>query len=647
MDESDYQQFDVFISYASEDGAFASKIAEKLRENNIKVWFDKWELKAGDHLLVSINKGIELSKKMLAIWSPNYFNDTKLWTHSETYSQQHSDLLGKKHSIIPVLLRDCNIPPTLRNIISIDFREDKNFDLNFKKILKSLDLSTLSQEVLSQITIPNKEESHLVKKKDSVDNKKNIKNIRREYIKKEWNLVKDHNEYQPIEIENILDLVAKNNKIIIHGQAGIGKTTILKEIAKIGGRRGMNIYNVKSFMYDSFQAIIDEFSSKHSYNNLILLIDSLEDYFYSPKFRNNQRSATYQFLIDCISSNFSIIITARTNLIENIFDERFYDEFIIVKILPWSEAQALAFLSFHQLNLPPYPINKFICIPFYAQLYVSISVEGRSLENAIDEFTLIESFVNHEIDKIVKKLNVSKIKYYDFILNVAWRMRKTYRYFISEYELLKIFENIVQQENEVPLFAILKKSSIGYSFIHELFAEYLTASKIISELTINQNINIFGEFQTSYQEDMFISNRIRDDKSLLTSLTEQYQTQSDEILLINIVGMLSKVPNYDHIDKLIEFISNNKSLLKRYIKAVINRITKGSSRINYEWNGTVDKDLLLKLTKEIQHGTDPIATYICLYLIKNTKDFTWFEKLCLLAEQKHNFKFSNLLNKLI
>ena len=39
--EKNYQ-YDIFLSYASEDKIFAEKLAKRLFDEEIKVWFDKW-----------------------------------------------------------------------------------------------------------------------------------------------------------------------------------------------------------------------------------------------------------------------------------------------------------------------------------------------------------------------------------------------------------------------------------------------------------------------------------------------------------------------------------------------------------------------------------------------------------------------------
>jgi hypothetical protein len=132
--------YDLFLSHASEDTAWCEALAERLRNDGVRVWFDKWELQPGDHLLARLNDGLKKSRKLVAVWSANYFRDDKVWTFAESFSQQHGDALSHDRPIIPVLMQDCDILPTFRNIIVIDFRNPADFDLRCRQLLEALDL---------------------------------------------------------------------------------------------------------------------------------------------------------------------------------------------------------------------------------------------------------------------------------------------------------------------------------------------------------------------------------------------------------------------------------------------------------------------------------------------------------------------------
>jgi hypothetical protein len=133
-------EYDVFLGHAGEDTAWCETLAERLRNESVRVWFDEWELQPGDHLLKKLNDAIPKCRKMVAVWSAGYFRDDKTWTLVEIFGQQHGDPLSQDRPIIPLLIEDCAILPTFRNIIFIDFRKKPDFDLRFRQLLQALDL---------------------------------------------------------------------------------------------------------------------------------------------------------------------------------------------------------------------------------------------------------------------------------------------------------------------------------------------------------------------------------------------------------------------------------------------------------------------------------------------------------------------------
>lgn len=76
------KKWDVFISHASEDKEeFVRPLAEGLRNYGVKVWYDEFELRMGDSLIESIDKGLQNSKFGIIVISPAFFE--KNWTDYE------------------------------------------------------------------------------------------------------------------------------------------------------------------------------------------------------------------------------------------------------------------------------------------------------------------------------------------------------------------------------------------------------------------------------------------------------------------------------------------------------------------------------------------------------------------------------------
>jgi hypothetical protein len=74
--------YDVFISHASENKVeVALPLANLLKEQGIRVWLDSFELKLGDSLRRSIDRGLAQSRFGIVILSPEFFR--KEWPQRE------------------------------------------------------------------------------------------------------------------------------------------------------------------------------------------------------------------------------------------------------------------------------------------------------------------------------------------------------------------------------------------------------------------------------------------------------------------------------------------------------------------------------------------------------------------------------------
>ena len=81
--------YHLFISYATEDEAYAKELSSHLRYLGLNVWFAPLSLKVGEKLLDSINAGLLASEYGLLLLSPPYL--AKQWTSYEL------DVLHRQH----------------------------------------------------------------------------------------------------------------------------------------------------------------------------------------------------------------------------------------------------------------------------------------------------------------------------------------------------------------------------------------------------------------------------------------------------------------------------------------------------------------------------------------------------------------------
>ena len=95
--------WDVFISHASEDkDSFVRPLADRLHEFGVKIWYDEFELKMGDSLSESIDRGLKESNYGIIVFSPKFFE--KNWADYELKSLVSKQLNGKR-IILPIWYR--------------------------------------------------------------------------------------------------------------------------------------------------------------------------------------------------------------------------------------------------------------------------------------------------------------------------------------------------------------------------------------------------------------------------------------------------------------------------------------------------------------------------------------------------------------
>ena len=93
-------KYDVFLSHSSKDKAVVRAVAERLRKDGLKVWFDEWEIKVGDSIPAKIEEGLEQSRVLVLCMSANAFGSD--WAQLEAGTFWFRDPLNNERRFIPV-----------------------------------------------------------------------------------------------------------------------------------------------------------------------------------------------------------------------------------------------------------------------------------------------------------------------------------------------------------------------------------------------------------------------------------------------------------------------------------------------------------------------------------------------------------------
>ena len=112
--------FDVFLSHSSKDKAVVRDLAERLKADGLKVWFDEWEIRLGDSIFARVREGLERSRILLLFMSRNGFGSD--WATLEHQTILFSDPLNRNRRFIPLRLDDGDIPAVLRPFKYLDWR---------------------------------------------------------------------------------------------------------------------------------------------------------------------------------------------------------------------------------------------------------------------------------------------------------------------------------------------------------------------------------------------------------------------------------------------------------------------------------------------------------------------------------------------
>jgi len=92
--------YDAFISHATEDKeAIVRPLAKRLRNKGFNIWYDEYELKVGDSLRQSIDKGLVNSRYGIIVLSKAFFK--KKWSQYELNGLTAREMDGHK-VILPV-----------------------------------------------------------------------------------------------------------------------------------------------------------------------------------------------------------------------------------------------------------------------------------------------------------------------------------------------------------------------------------------------------------------------------------------------------------------------------------------------------------------------------------------------------------------
>ncbi len=119
---------DIFLSHRSVNKEFVRRLAgdieaEIYQSRHLKTWVDEAEIRPGQSIPNMVNQGLENSRFIGLVMTPDYFQSDSGWTDAEWHAALHIDPDNRRARIIPLLVTDCPyIPYLILHLRAIDFR---------------------------------------------------------------------------------------------------------------------------------------------------------------------------------------------------------------------------------------------------------------------------------------------------------------------------------------------------------------------------------------------------------------------------------------------------------------------------------------------------------------------------------------------
>lgn len=127
----------VFVSHASEDKArFVLSFAEKLRQNGVDAWLDKWEMLPGDSLVDKIfEEGLKDAKAVVVVLSKTSVE--KPWVREELNAAVVKRI-NSGSKLIPVVIDNCEVPEVLKPTLWERIEDLDSYQPNLDRILAAI-----------------------------------------------------------------------------------------------------------------------------------------------------------------------------------------------------------------------------------------------------------------------------------------------------------------------------------------------------------------------------------------------------------------------------------------------------------------------------------------------------------------------------
>lgn len=124
----------VLLSYHDSDGEFVERyLGPRLRAAGISTSSYEENAQVGASRLAEKERLIRISQRVVAVLSAEYVADA--WFAFDADLSQHLDPAARERKLLPILLKDVEIPPRLAALRVLDYRNPLDWDEQTKKLI--------------------------------------------------------------------------------------------------------------------------------------------------------------------------------------------------------------------------------------------------------------------------------------------------------------------------------------------------------------------------------------------------------------------------------------------------------------------------------------------------------------------------------
>lgn len=110
-----------FLSYNKVDKEAARSIGAHMVLSGIDVWFDEWEIQAGDSIPGKLNEGLGAFDAFVLLWSAD--SNRSNWVRQELHSAIIRAVKDSSAKIVPCLLDETPLPALISDRRGVDFSD--------------------------------------------------------------------------------------------------------------------------------------------------------------------------------------------------------------------------------------------------------------------------------------------------------------------------------------------------------------------------------------------------------------------------------------------------------------------------------------------------------------------------------------------